>query len=335
MMALLKPMKLDKDKLAKLKSSFAEQNPNIGQFNPSNDPEHYPVFRTPSQGLYLMYIPNHFMVNEEDERVLRADHVFTHFVNDGSRYGTQVRCVQGIHLGDELDGTCPLCEGAQISWDWYNTKMDQACTIQGRDLKKADDEGAKALRSSLLRAKPVGSATERLVFPAVIIDVDSKRKPLVKDGKLSYRIVFINWSVNQMEKIMKSIVDEDSCPAGRVFYLNYNYDTKGKEPNARDAAREMSVIWAADPNSVGLTPEHLSEFDKRTEDWDEAKSMEMVKDAMPYPVSQLESLMLGVVAPAQNEMKQITSVTTSVREGGTQKELTGTSLDDYEDVTYI
>lgn len=304
-MVTLKPISIDKSRLANLQKAFAKQTVGGGGYNPSNDPEHFPVFRTPTQGRYLVYIPNHadMVMDEtgEEIKVLRADNLNIHRVLDGSnRFGLQVRCSQGIIDPESgFDGSCPLCEAAQESWEWYNTRIAYMEHKSGQVIKGIDTKEARQLRTNVLNQKPVSNAQARIVFPAVVIEtVDKGRRlePAVDPatGSPKYKVYWINFSVLQYEKITKQVeLTEDQSPAGRMFLFNYNYDTKGKEPDAASAGRNMTVTLINPDEKgliVGFSKDNLLQFDKMTEGWTPVEAMSTVKDAAPRTVEELRSI---------------------------------------------
>lgn len=306
-MSTLKPMAFDPARLQRMQASLAKQNPRVSAFNRSNDPEHFPVFSTPKTGVYLVYVPNHFSLDPETEqRVLQQDNVFLHRVNDGSRFGTQYRCVQGIvSPEDGFDGSCPLCEAAQESFDWYNKAIELREAQYGRAIKGAEDNDAKSIRQHLLEQRPVYLAEDRHVFPIVVIECDQKKyTPKVVDGNVAYKVYWYECSGNQYAKLEEALkLQEDQCPAGKLFLFDYTYDTKGKEPTARDAARNLSITLL--PDSRGFTPEHFAKFDELTQDWTPAKAIETVKISAFYSVEQYAGLANTVMNAKRVELQSI------------------------------
>lgn len=305
-MAIISPIKFNPEALKSVSRQLSTQDPSASRFARSNDEVNFPVWKTPVEGKYLVYIPNHTTEDAEGNTILRADRPFLHRVIDGSRFGGLYRSPVGIvNLELGLDGSDPLSDAASECFEWYKLKLEEVSKRLGRPVTN-DNEDDRQIRRRLLNSRPVDTAFRRTVFPAVFIKADSKKltPELDADGKLVYQIAWLSMTDSQLDKLEQSmVVTGSTCPAGRVFIFDYDYDTN--KPNARDAARYLNIILLPDPASQGFTPEHLAKFDEMTEAWDEAKAIEMVKDCALYSVQQLQMLVDQAMAPIRADIAAI------------------------------
>lgn len=306
-MAQLKPISFDASALTQLRSAVVKQVENTG-FEPSNDPLNYPIWRSPAEGRFIMYVPNHATLNPvTNERELNEDLVALHRVNDGSRYGVDYRCIQGIVIPEYgLDGNCPLCDGAQESHDWYDAKLallarNQGTTVEA--LKSSDEKAVKAIRQGLLDEKKVGfasSRTPRHVFPIVAIPLDVSNQLNLAEAKAFW----FDMSSTQFGKFTKSVestLSADKCLAGHAFLVDYNYDHNG-QPTARDAARFMTVAVKDDHEAIN-SKKH--DWDELTKEWTPIKAMEMVKRSAFYPKDALAEKIAPLLAMQNADLQNM------------------------------
>lgn len=309
----IKPVALSAEQMEALAASAQKQSdPNARGFTRSNDEENYPVWTSKESGKFLMYIPNHVVVGESGEESLRMDKPYLHSVKDGSRYGRDYRCTMGIQ-GEDFDGTCPLCEAAQESWNWYFRKLDALSAQTGVDFQDKSNEAVKATRSSLSKDLVVQQARGFYTFPIIHIETDDKASAIkVEDKKLQYKAYWISMSQPQWDKLMSALDSAEglTTPAGQMFVFNYNYDTKGAKPNKMDAARNLTI--SLKPSTKGITDKVLMDLDSKTEDWTPAKAMEMVKSNALFDTDSLRDLCYGaggqpgVMTPVLREIEVLT-----------------------------
>lgn len=276
----------------------------------STDPKHFPVFEVVPGKKVLIYVPNH-VVDGENGPELRMDKPLIHTVIDGKRF-LSYRCVQGICLEDKgnviYDGSCPLCEATSDPWTLANLKIKQKCNQLGYEPEDKEDPAVKAIRSSEFSARVVKEAVRYYTFPIVVFaTANDDGKTILKneEGKPLVTTYWYHISENLYNdrwlKIFEGMEDEPTHPGGHFFTLSYVYDTKGKDPNKRDAARNLSVIARNIKNSDKLR----LLLDEKTADWTPAKAQETVITNQMYPLDGLKSVADSVLLPVQEMISLI------------------------------
>lgn len=271
----------------------------------STDPKHFPVFEVQPGKKVLVYVPNH-VVEGEDGPELRMDKPIIHTVLDGERY-LSYRCIQGLTLEEDgkviFDGTCPLCDGTSEPWDLANIHIKNKCTKLGVDPEDKDNETVKAIRSAEFSARVLKEANRFFTFPIVVIATknddgktilyDENKKPMLQT--MWYHVSEKQY-VDKWLSCFEEMEDEPTHPGGHFFTLSFTYDTKGKDPNKRDAARNLKVISR---NYNGSEKLRLL-LDKSTEEWTPEKARETVVSNQMYSIDDLRVVADEVLAPVKD-----------------------------------
>lgn len=297
-------------KLTPMKMSVAVQESIRSQLNTqvvqktapkSADPINYPVFDIPTGKKVLIYVPNH-VVEGENGPELRMDKPLLHAVVDGKRYYSY-RCLSGIVAKDEegntiFDGSCPLCDGASIPWDYANLRIQEKCRQLGLNPEDKENEQVKAIRSAEFSARVLKESNRYYTFPIVVIaTVNDDGKTIAKDesGNPIMTPMWYHVSEAQYTKkwipCLEGMEDEPTHPGGRFFTLSYIYDSKGKEMNKRDASQNMNVIARSVKNE-----KLKSLLDEKTKDWTPEKAQEVVITNQLYSMEDLEAVTEDILA---------------------------------------
>lgn len=248
----------------------------------STDPKHFPVFSIPAGQKILIYVPNHTVQLEDGSHQLRMDMPILHPVQDGNRF-RYFRCINGI-VDDEAgyDGTCPLCEGTSEPWDLARAKIEQKCKAQGLDPEDTENKDVKAIRTAEFGDRVLKEGDRYYTFPIVVFETDKDCKQFRKDdkGNIKYTIQWYNIRESKYAdtwgKAIAEMEDEPETPAGYFFVLSYVYDTKGKQPNSRDAAKNLSVHPKTKIGTLKGMDKLKEQLDKQTEEWTPEKAAETV-----------------------------------------------------------
>lgn len=280
MLAKLKPRTFSETQKEALKKEIASQVPE-STIQRSTDPENYPVFDIPVNSKVLIYVPNHEVIDPETgEADLRMDKPWIHTVLDGRRYA-KIRCIKG--LGEDLgySGSCPLCDGTAEPWTLANFQIKEQCKLRGLDVTDSENESVKSVKREYFSKRVIKAPEQVYTFPIIVIETNPTNiKEILYDeeGFPKHKAMWYSISKSAYEKkwkkTLEGIDDEPNHPGGHFFVLNYTYDSKSGEYNKRDSARELQVIHKNLKNGQALA----DVFNKETEGWDIAKSIETVID---------------------------------------------------------
>ena len=276
----------------------------------SYDPKNFPVFDYKAGEKYLIYVPN-LNVQDADGTVrLMMDTPLIHNVIEGKRFRSY-RCINGI-VADEYgyDGTCPLCDGVSDPWAYARKRIEAKCSAQGLDPDDVDNKDVKAIRSAEFSDRVLKEAVRYYTFPIAVIETvtnEQNKMTFVKDesGNVKVKLYWYNISETQYiakwQPTLESMEDEPSSPGGYFFILNFSYDTKGKEPNKRDAARYMSV------NYKSMAKYNFAESLKKAIDdlaasWTPEKAQETVIANAFYSFDDLSEVAAAVLADTRNKL---------------------------------
>lgn len=307
-----KPMNVSMETLKDLNVQARAQSPSR-TIPKSTDPKNFPVFEIPTGKKVLIYVPNHVVDGPEGPE-LRMDKPFIHPIIDGNRY-LSYRCIKDI-VNDEMgyDGICPLCEGTAVPWEYANAVIENQCRKIGLDPEDKENSQVKTIRANAFTDRVLKEPMRYYTFPIVVFATknDDCKTIEVEDGKPKCYVMWYHISESQYTAkwvtTLEGMEDEPSHPGGHFFILNYTYDTKGKEPNKRDSARNLTVIAKNLKNT-----EKLKEYlDNVTEEWTPEKAAETVISNNYYSVEDLQQITDEVLESPRNMLEMIKSSGASV-----------------------
>lgn len=276
----------------------------------STDPKNFPVFEIPTGKKILIYVPNHNIETPDGNLELRMDKPLIHSIQDGRRF-LSIRCINGLEdPAHGYDGTCPLCDGTADPWSLARKKIEAKCSAQGLDPDDTENKDVKAIRSAEFSDRVLKEANRYYTFPIAVIDTstDEKGKMSItrdENGGIKYQLFWYSISEAQYTAkwvpALEAMEEEPSSPGGYFFYLNFNYDTKGKEMNKRDAARNMTVNHR-NMSKMSWYDTLRTAIDKASEGWTPEKAQETVIANAFYEFSDLVSVADDVLADTRNKL---------------------------------
>lgn len=322
----IKPKAMSKEALADL-SAQAQEQKFFTATPKSEDPTNYPVFSIGNEQ-YLIYVPNHTLVNEDGQTELRQDKPFIHTIEVNGRYH-KIRCTDGI-VSEELglDGTCPICDGRSVVDEYARIEADRLLISQGFEAGDNSEE-ARKLTKGIFDNRAIKRKSRNLTFPIVVFERTLTKNAQGRDvyklsqnpetGELIYQTMWYNISEalysgsDARRGIWKGELDARAdeldmdipTPAGYWFTLDGRYIDDPQKWSARDAATQFKVTMLPNgPKNVDQT--YREELEKRldaeTEGWKPEKAIEMVIANHFLPVDAVRESTEEILQPLRDKI---------------------------------
>lgn len=322
----IKPKAMSKEALADL-SAQAQEQKFFTATPKSEDPTNYPVFSIGNEQ-YLIYVPNHTLVNEDGQTELRQDKPFIHTIEVNGRFH-KIRCTDGIiSEGLGLDGTCPICDGRSVVDEYAHIEADRLLVSQGFEAGDTSDE-ARKLTKGIFDNRAIKRKSRNLTFPIVVFERTLTKNSQGRDvyklstdpktGELIYQTMWYNISEalysgsDARRGIWKGELDARAdeldmdipTPAGYWFTLDGRYIDDPQKWSARDAATQFKVTMLPNgPKNVDQT--YREELEKRldaeTEGWTPEKAIEMVIANHFLPVDAVRESTEEILQPLRDKI---------------------------------
>lgn len=241
--------KADPTAMQGLLQASKEQTVQAG-YQASEDPN-FPVMRTPVEKRYLVYFPKTNVTVVDGVESMDLMPSLQHAFSNGNGHGF-VRCIHGLeHEELGYDGTCPACSGVAEVWDLYKLKIEQHAQFKGIDPMNDKDEQLKQVKQKAGDERVLKNAERYYCFPVALIPlVGSVPAP---DALETMKVEFVFWReqryIDKIKKPLDNMFPPRPHPAGMFWVWDFNYDTKGRPANARDAARN-AVFTAIDATTA-------------------------------------------------------------------------------------
>lgn len=220
-----------------------------GGFSKTLD-DNFPVWSTPVDKEFIIYIPSGPSCKDVDGvSVFDPAVAHIHNIRSGKNFST-IRCMQNV-VSDAAtalgynDGECPACKALQECYEKYNTQLAMKAKEMGLDpADEKNNDALRPIRQALRDEMAIQKANKKYVFPIVVISDTGLVPDAVDESKLETYFFPISESAYE-KKLMKPLSNQYvpiTNPAGRFYKLSYKYEVpNGGKPNARDAAREMTI----------------------------------------------------------------------------------------------
>lgn len=322
----IKPKAMSKEALADL-SAQAQEQKFFTATPKSEDPTNYPVFSIGNEQ-YLIYVPNHTLVNEDGQTELRQDKPFIHTIEVNGRYH-KIRCTDGI-VSEELglDGTCPICDGRSVVDEYARIEADRLLVSQGFEAGDNSEE-ARKLTKGIFDNRAIKRKSRNLTFPIVVFERTLTKNSQGRDvyklstdpktGELIYQTMWYNISEalysgsDARRGIWKGELDARAdeldmdipTPAGYWFTLDGRYIDDPQKWSARDAATQFKVTMLPNgPKNVdqAYREELEKRLDAETEDWTPEKAIQMVIANHFLPVDAVHESTEEILQPLRDKI---------------------------------
>lgn len=276
-------MAMDKEKLARIYAM--RQSQVVSHTFGSTDPK-FPLFKTPVNENLLVYIPALNVTKLEDgteyNDLLK---VSLHNWRIGERQFGQIACISGIDDDDPMaqelgysGHTCPACEAYSECWDLVNARTVAYAKELGIDPQQDKDDRLKNVRQEAMAKMALSRSSEYVTFPIVVIPHKNLRPE--PDAEKKLQVYFVTMGLQRyQEKVcagLSSLFDNPGHIAGRFMTWSYVYDTKGAQPNARDAARNASFNIIADAAGVQMLEKFKVPAEEAAKEFTNLKALEVL-----------------------------------------------------------
>lgn len=339
-------LKVDKGDFRKaVKASEKKQKKEKKVFTGTTDP-FYKLLKLKSGDNFEIYVPN-LTIEEEamdeagnpllDENgepvmteVMAVDQYKVHtvygFDKDGKRkFKGNHRCIHGIKYGEELDGSCPMCDAYfKVETKWVREKAEQEARKRGVSLD--DEKEIKKIKTELWKQSFISKPSEKVAVPVFVIKTQMAKNPktgkmkpapvmmkdaegnpvLAKNGKpmCEYDAYFYLLSKKRYEQMLCDSVaaatdDEIMIPAGRRFKVK-----AGKGEKAMEIAKDTQITHIGLPD---MNKQYIyDEFDRiASEKFTDTDAMNYIIEAQLNSTAELEKFVLENEAPKQREIDML------------------------------
>lgn len=224
------------------------QNQEIDKPYGSTDSE-FPLFKTPVGENLLVYIPT-LNVTENPDGTTSNELLYTalHNFHSGKRFGT-ITCISGIDGESPIaqalgytDHTCPACDAVSECWNLVNAKIEALAKELGIDPNEDKEGRLEPSRKKFISEMAMQRSNMYVTFPIVVIPHKNLR--LTEGSIKNMQGYFVTMTKQRYEEKvcagLTSLLDNPGHIGGRFMLWKFIYDTKGQQPNARDAAKNAS-----------------------------------------------------------------------------------------------
>ena len=223
----------------------------------------FPLFKTPVNENWLVYIPTLNLVDNGDGTFTNELlHSASHKFSTGKQYG-DIPCITGFPMDsivaealgytDENGAhTCPACDALSECWDLVNAKVASVAKQIMVDPGNDRDEKLKPHRTKFMQEMAIQRPVEYVTFPIVM--VPAKNNKPTEDAMDKMQGYFVTMAKQRYEEKvcagLDALFDNPGHIAGRWMTWKFTYDTKGAQPNARDAAKNAQFMIITDSAAI-------------------------------------------------------------------------------------
>lgn len=275
-------MALDKSKLEMLMHMRSQQH--IGKSYGSTDPN-FPLFTTPVGKNLLVYIPTmNVIVHEDGTEENPPLETVVHDWRAGKQFGT-IPCISGIPDDDPLamelgysGHTCPACDATIECWELVDRKITAFAKEMNIDPQNDTTDTIKNQRSQFIQDMAIKNHNTYVTFPIVVIPHE-KMIP-TKDAVNNLEAYFVTMTKSRYtDKVLKSLgslMTNKGHIGGRFMFWQFVYDTKGKQPNARDAARNATFNIIVEAEALQYCMPLKEACEERAKEFTNLKALEVL-----------------------------------------------------------
>lgn len=282
------------------------------------DADKYPVFDIPVCDKRLVYIPDLFNLEFDEElgmevKELKVDRGAFHTVRHRGSF-SKYRCSGDIAEIEGFDGSCPLCETQSEVWDLYNVQYKDIASKKGIDIdSEAAKDGLKEDRRKLVSEMAVSRKQIFLTFPLYNCELQPGTINPVLDtathmfkGRLEWYTISEDTYNDKWKATLQAMPVGEQTPCGNWFILDYTYKAENGKPTKMQSASNLKVINRSMLTKNDEQNKKVHEIEKAidalAEDWTPALARRVIYANMPYDVQALGMIAEEAMASTRDKL---------------------------------
>lgn len=275
-------MALSKEKLEQIMRMRAGQEPKK-PFG-STDSK-FPLFKTPVGENLLVYIPTLNVVQlPEGGEYMDILETCVHNYRNGKQFGT-IPCISGISdddpMAEELGysgHSCPACDAVAECWQLVDTKVKAMARDMGVDPQNDPEERLKPYRQKAISEMAIVNTSQIVTFPIVVIP--HKKLIPTENAMNEMKAYYVTMTKQRFtEKVcagLSALMYNPGHIGGKFMLWQFIYDTKGLQPNARDAAKNAVFTIVTDSQALEKYEPYRAKAEEIASEFTNLKALEVL-----------------------------------------------------------
>ena len=271
----------------------------------------FPLFKTPVGENLLVYIPKLNVIDNGDGTETNVLlHSATHKYNTGKQFG-DITCITGFPMDNpvaEVLGyvghTCPACDAISECWDLVNAKTNALAKQMGIDPQNDREERLKPSRQKFMQEMAIQRSVEQVTFPIVVLPAKNNRP--TEDAMEKMQGYFVTMSKQRyQEKVcagLDALYENPGHIAGRWMTWKFIYDTKGAQPNARDAAKNAQFLIIDNSAAINALQPYVAKAEEIGAEFTNEKALEVLTALEPQSYDEILTATNRVMKDTRNTL---------------------------------
>lgn len=276
----------------------------------------FPLLKTPVNENLIVYIPTLNLVDNGDGTFTNVLlHSASHKYNTGKQFG-DIPCITGFpmdspvaealgYVDENGAHTCPACDAISECWDLVNAKTESIGTqLGGIEPQNDRDERLKPYRQKFMQEMAIQRSAEYVTFPIVVLPTKNNRP--TEDAMDKMQGYFVTMTKQRyQEKVcagLDSLFENPGHIAGRWMNWKFTYDTKGAQPNARDAAKNAQFIIMTDSAAITALQPYVAKAEEIGAKFTNEKAMEVLTALKPMSYDEILTITNRVMKETRNTL---------------------------------
>lgn len=271
----------------------------------------FPLFKTPVGENLLVYIPRLNVIDNGDGTETNVLlHSATHKYNTGKQFG-DITCITGFPMDNpvaEVLGyvghTCPACDALSECWALVNAKTEALAKQMGIDPQNDGEERLKPSRQKFMQEMAIQRSAEYVTFPIVVLPAKNNRP--TEDAMEKMQGYFVTMTKQRyQEKVcagLDALYENPGHIAGRWMTWKFIYDTKGAQPNARDAAKNAQFLIIDNSAAINALQPYVAKAEEIGAEFTNEKALEVLTALEPQSYDEILTATNRVMKDTRNTL---------------------------------
>ena len=200
--------------------------------------------------------------------------------------------------------TCPACDALDECWALVNAKTNALARQMGIDPQNDREERLKPSRQKFMQEMAIQRSAEYVTFPIVVLPAKNNRP--AEDAMDKMQGYFVTMTKQRyQEKVcagLDALYENPGHIAGRWMTWKFIYDTKGAQPNARDAAKNAQFLIIDNSAAINALQPFVEKAEQIGAEFTNEKALEVLTALEPQSYDDIKRITDRVMKETRNTL---------------------------------